>query len=548
MRATLQAIAGRKPHWVLFFALFAFYLSFTPGTINGMGYNQENLIGANQIVNNLINLVRRLPLAPIGWPRHGLLEMLFDLPFVVASRLLFGDSLEWFGRVAIIQPIMFTALSCVVAFLWIQRLTKSLAWAYWLSMTAAIATMIWPYTYIGLETTQSLFVILSAYLALAAENRSSRLRLVTFSFACATAISVKSNGVFLTPAIIYLIYCYFFRGHKTVADTLRLEWVRMILAFAIVGGVYFVNRHYSSKYWDAGYGSSSGYFFTLLADGFARVAFNFLSYFGSVNKSLLLYAPVTALGLFMLPQAYRKHPRIAVFAVLTLAGMAGGFSLTYMWADETWGPRYLHEAILPLTVCFASAKAACGKAGAEFRWSRETPLLAAAVLGVVISFLGSFFYYGNLHIAAMEVSQPALESLQHDPRMNHIEFNARLLKVWVRKKFGGVDNPELWPSHYNWWFQKPPDVPKEKTFDLRILASPLPVMAHLWDGPFFVSRDIYQILRLLLPCSLLLSLALFAYLAFLSVRQPIESGQTSSQPTDAKSGAKSAPVNERQWD
>ena len=210
------------------------------------------------------------------------------------------------------------------------------------------------------------------------------------------------------------------------------------------------------------YGGSSGYFFSLLADSPMHMAFQLLSYFGSVNKSLLLYAPVTALGLFTLPRAYRSDPRLVIFAVLTLAGVAGGFSLTYMWADETWGPRYLHAAILPLTICFASAKTGAGKTDSEFRWRREAPLLAAAILGAIISFLGSFFYYGSLHNAAIKVSQPALESLQFDPRLNHIEFNARLLKIWVGNRFGVADNPEYWPSHYNWWFQKPSDISRGK--------------------------------------------------------------------------------------
>src|SRR5262245_35371177 len=106
------AIADKKPHWVLFTALFAFYLSFTPGTIKGMGYNLENLVAANQIATNLLNLVLRQPFVPVNWPRHGLLELLFDLPFVFTSRLLFGNSLDWIGRVMAIQPILFTSLSC----------------------------------------------------------------------------------------------------------------------------------------------------------------------------------------------------------------------------------------------------------------------------------------------------------------------------------------------------------------------------------------------------------------------------------------------------
>jgi hypothetical protein len=381
--------------------------------------------------------------------------------------------------------------------------------------------MLLPYSYIGLETTQSFFVILSAYLALGMEKRRSILSVLIFGFACSAAISVKSNGIFLTPAIIYLIYCYFFRGDKATLSVLRMDATRILTVIAITASVFFANRYYSSKYW-ASYGGGSGYFFSLLADNPLRMGFQLLSYFGSVNKSLFIYAPLTALAFFTLPRAYRDNPRAVVFAVLTLAGMAGGFSLTYMWADETWGPRYLHEAILPLTICFASAKSNAGKLRSGFRWRVEAPLLAAAILGAIISFLGSFYYYGALHIAAMKVSQPSLESLQYDPRMNHIEFNARLLKIWVGGRVGEVNNPENWPSHYNWWFQKPSDIAEEKSYDLRQLAIPSPLIAKGWESSYSISRNQYRALRAFLYCALFIGLALFAYLALLTSRNSRE--------------------------
>ncbi len=521
MRATIQEIADKKPHWILFLALAAFYLSFTPGTIKGMGYNQENLVAADQIATNLINLASGRPLAPLSWPRHGLLELLFELPFVFASKLLFGSSLDWIGRVMALQPILFTSLSCAVTFLWIQRLTKSPARSCFLSVAAGVATMLWPYVYIGLETTQSLFVILSAYLALAAEKRDSLPRDLIFGLCCATAISVKLNSVFMAPAILYLIYCYFFRDEAPVSQ-LRRRLPGIILVVAVVAVVYAVNRHYSSKFFSADPNASSGYYFSLMADSPLRMAFYFLSYFSSINKSLFLYAPITALGLFALPGAFRNQRRLAIFTVLTLAGMAGGFSLTFMWAEETWGPRYLHEAILPLTLCLAAAKMGLG-----FRWRREAPLLVAAVVGVVVSFLGSSFYYGNLHNAATMTSQNALELLQFDPRFNHIEFNARLLKLWAAKRFGGTDEPEYWPASYHWWFQKPPDAAPEKAVDLRAFAIPFPLALRGWSDLLPITPNQYRVLQRLLLGSLLFSLALFGWLAYLSSREPGRKSQES---------------------
>lgn len=522
MRATIQAITDRKPHWIFFLALATFYLSFTPGTIKGMGYNQENLIAANQVATNLINLVSGRPFAPLSWPRHGLLELLFELPFVFGSKLLFGSSLDWIGRVMALQPILFTSLSCAVTFLWIQRLTKNPTRSYFLSATAGVATMLWPYVYIGLETTQSLFVILSAYLALAAEKRDSPLRDLIFGLCCATAISVKLNSVFMAPAILYLIYCYFFRDDEAPASQSRRRLPRMIMVVIVVIVVYAVNRHYSSKFFSADPNASSGYYFSLMADSPLRMAFYFLSYFSSINKSLFLYAPITALGLFALPRAFRNQRRLAIFVVLTLAGMAGGFSLTFMWAEETWGPRYLHEAILPLTLCLAAAKT-----GSGLGWRREAPLLAAAVVGVVVSFLGSSFYYGSLHNAATMTSQNALELLQFDPRFNHIEFNARLLKLWATEKLGGANEAEPWPAPYHWWFQKPSDAAPERTVDLRAFAIPFPLALRGWSDSLPVTPAQYRVLQTLLLGSLLFSLALFGRLAYLS------SGESSRKSGEA---------------
>src|SRR5262249_33847314 len=180
-------------------------------------------------------------------------------------------------------------------------------------------------------------------------------------------------------------------------------------------------------------------------------------------------------------------------------------------------PRYLHEAILPLTLCFAAAKTGLG-----VQWRREVPLLAAAVLGIVISFLGSFFYYGNLHIAATSASQNTLESLQFDPRLNHVEFNARLLKLWVEGRFGDTTDPEYWPAPYHWWFQKPLDAPPEKTIDLRGLDSPLPLVAKGWERSYSVSLNHYRVLRSLLFGALLFGLGLFVYLARFSARNSQE--------------------------
>ena len=61
---------------------------------------------------------------------------------------------------------------------------------------------------------------------------------------------------------------------------------------------------------------------------------NLIALFASPNKGLFLYAPLTLLAVIALPRAFRIAPRVAVFAALTLAGLAGGLCLLGMWSDE----------------------------------------------------------------------------------------------------------------------------------------------------------------------------------------------------------------------
>ena len=108
---------------ILFAATALFYLAFSPATIEGMGYYGENLNAADQLASNLINLIHRQPFIPVTWTRHGGLELIVELPFVLISHLFFGASVKWAGRVLALQPILATALIVTLLFAWFSRLT-----------------------------------------------------------------------------------------------------------------------------------------------------------------------------------------------------------------------------------------------------------------------------------------------------------------------------------------------------------------------------------------------------------------------------------------
>ena len=485
---TLKRISG-----LFLLALTALYFSLTSGTIEGQGYNHENLVAANQLVTNFVNVATGQPLVRVDWTRHGFIEPIFQLPFAFVSRALFHDQMKWTGRLAIFQPMLATALLCTLLLWWTTRLTHSLRLGMLLAVCAGLGTMLWPYVYIGLETTQSLALMLAAYLALGREPTRTWPETWWFAVACAVAVAVKLNGIFLAPAIGFLILKY-------VNRSLR-PGLRLICVLGVITTIYGLNWLAKARYWSSMDGGTN-YYGELLVDSPLTAALQAFAYFGSPNKSLLLFCPVLALSFATMGKAWRSQPQLVIFAWLTLGGLICGFSITRMWTDETWGPRYLHAVVAPLLLCLAAAKSA-----QEFRWKREALTLGLCALGAAISLLGSLFPYGWLHIAATRSSHATLEALQYDPAWNHLRFNWQLLRVTVRGQAGGSTQPEAWPPPRHWWFSKPEDTPPEKTFDLRELALPQPMLLQGWRPNMGTSPLTFSVLRVICALSLVIGIS-----------------------------------------
>lgn len=512
--------------WLFFLALTFFYLSLTPGTIEGQGYNRENLIAANQIVTNVFNTFTGRPLLKVEWTRHGFVEPLFHLPFATASRVLPGDPVKWTGRLAVLQPILATAILCALVLIWAYRLTESLRWGVLLAACAGLGTMLWPYVYIGLETTQSLALLLVAFIVLGREPKKSWSEALLFAVACAVTVTVKLNGVFLAPAVVFLIFEYF-AGlgqirhsaaenadpaqslKKTLRRTYRLKLAVVLTTIAVF---YALNHLAKSRYW-AGMDAGVSYFFDILTDSPLTAAMQAFAYFGSPNKSLFLFCPVLALSFLSLGKAWRQQPRIVILTLLTLGGLIGGFSITRVWADETWGPRYLHATIAPLILCLAASCSAI-----RFQWRQTFSVVILMLAGMAISLQGSLFAYDLLHKASIESSQSTLEKIQHDLRLNHQQFNWQLFKIWV----GGTSQSKNWPAPTRWWFVKPDDAPPEKTIDLSKFARPQTLLAQSWKESSPVSPGLFMIMKSFCAACLAISLLLWTKLIRLLI---VESGK-----------------------
>jgi 4-amino-4-deoxy-L-arabinose transferase-like glycosyltransferase len=475
-------------------ALTLFYLAFSPSTIAFMGYMEENITAADQVASNLINFAKLQPISRIDWTHHGCTETVLEVPFILLSRALFGGSQIWMGRVLLLQTILTTSLLCALMLIWVRKLTGSYVWAYCLALIAGVATMLWPYAYIGMETTQSLFLFGAGYIALMREKKGTWGEAAQLGLACAVAVSAKMNGIFLLPAVGFLLLIYFTK------EPGKSNWAKYASIVAIIIVSIILNRYTRNTYWDS-QGGEENYLATIIIDSPLTFIFNIYDYFGSANKSLFIYAPIVIFSFLGLRRAYLAQPAIVIWALLTLSGLAGGFALMVVWSEETWGPRYLHSAIAPLVLCFAATLS-----GKPFRWKQEKFLLATVGLGVFVSFLGIIFHYGCLYLAAKDSSQSTLEAFQHDPRFNHLRFNLNLLRIWGSARLGFASRPEPWPPEPFWWFARPAGAPVLKQVNLRDTAIPMPVLFRGWNAGSLSSKLTYNVLRIACLSCLLLGL------------------------------------------
>jgi hypothetical protein len=481
-------------------ALTLFYLSFSPSTIAFMGYMEENISAAEQVTSNLVNLARLQPLSKIDWTHHGCTETILEVPFILLSRAFFGESRIWMGRVLLLQTISATSLLCTLILIWARRLTGSYLWGFCLALFAGVATMLWPYAYIGMETTQSLSLFYAAYIALMHEKRETWSEAAQLGLSCAVAVSAKMNGIFLIPAVGFLLLLYFTKAPAPeAAQTKRNRPKYAFIVAAIIASI-ILNRYTRNTYW-ASQGGEENYLATIVIDSPLTFIFNIFDYFGSANKSLFIYAPIVILSFLAIRRAFKVQPAIVIWALLTLGGLAGGFALMVVWAEETWGPRYLHSAVAPLVICFAATVS-----GKPFRVRQEMLLVSTVVLGVLVSFLGVIFHYGCLYLAANNSSQSTLEAFQHDPRFNHLRFNLRLLRIWGSARLGFASQPEPWPPEPFWWFARPADAPVLQQVDLRDIAIPMPVLFRGWNAGSLSFARTYRLFRFACFSCLLLGL------------------------------------------
>ena len=484
----------RRTAVLLFLGLSGLYLSLSPGSIAGQGYIDEEMQSGLRMLAVVNAWLKGRPIPPMLWSRHGPVPVLFDLPFLKLGKLFVSPDF-----MLSFQPALLTAGMLTILYLWLRKLCSP-GMSLFLTLTGAFGTMLWPYAYISLETKQSFLLLLAGYLVLADGKLRGWTRLLLFAVTCGLAMTIKSTGITLWPAIAYLGYVQF-RGEW------RLRRAQVLAVVLVIGGVWALGACGRNFYWGPRGGGANSLRFWL-ADSALQVFTNAIGVFGSPTKGLFVYAPVLLASIYAVPRAFRAHRDIVVYALLVTACTLGMISLLRSPADDVWGSRYMHVAIAPLVLCI-------GAAWPSFKWRRHVWLVALAAVGVPISFLGAFYYYGMQEFAMKNAGQNTLEWITGDSVWNHIEFNARLFRVWLH----GGTAPVMWTPAHIWIWTPPADAQPWKSIDLRQFCQPQSFMLRFWHVP---KNGIVMAIFLLYLGSLVVGLLLLVWVVVRTIKhQPV---------------------------
>jgi len=440
---------------LLFFAGLSFLLfAFSPGSIRQVGYAGEEMDAGNSLLKTVLSILPgRAPATKIIWTRHGVFPLIVDAPFLAAGNL-FKDAENWQDRFLACRPILLTAGMATILFLWTWRLTAEAMWSLSVAILSVFSTILLPYAYIGLEDTQSFFLLLAAYIAFEDRPLESWARTIMFAGSAAFAVSLKSTGVFLIPAAGFLVFVAF-RG-----SIRRIVVVSVVVATAL--GLSAISR---APFW-APRGGNWAFMKPFIVPDPVYYLANLFAFLFSANKGLFFFCPILLGAVITLPRLWRLHRELVIVALLVVGAQAGAFSMLRNWGDETWGPRYLHPAVSFLVLCLGAG---------WVRGLRPLIVLPAGV-GCIFAMLGSFFYYGNLNFAMTEAGQDTLENLQGDIVWNHIRFDGRLFWIWATRPTPPVLHT---PAHQ--WFYYAPPAAGWKTIEISKYAVPQSLAIRSWS-------------------------------------------------------------------
>lgn len=281
------------------------------------------------------------------YARAGLLQPLLEAPFFAAGHAIdvtlgqagttpLGWVFMWFYN-----PFI-AALAAVALFALVFITRRSLGWAVAIASLFVLASIAWPYSSIGMETT-FMFALLATFACAAwARRKPSPVSWALTGLAMGGATATKPYACLVLPALAILLW----PGLKRQLPPERLKLVASFLLPLLLwaGAIAIYNAARFDSPTNFGYSSAA---LTV------AMPLNVMGLLISPGKGLVFYSPLVVLGALGLGRLWREdRPLAATLIVLFLTIVAFSGASTY-WGDEVWGPRYIVPVAWALLVPIA---------------------------------------------------------------------------------------------------------------------------------------------------------------------------------------------------
>ncbi len=325
------------------------------------------------------------------------------------------------------------ALAALLA-IWVARISGSRRRGLALALATLFTTPLLPYAFAEHESTQSLLLFAAAFLAIGPTRLRFPVRDLAFLLASAGVLLVKGGGLFLLPLLLWLAWCGAERsGMERRADP-RAGFSAKVALLAGVAAASALVLHSpplglelrDHVAWTTAARAA-------LVESPVVWLIHLHGFLLSLNKGLLLFAPLALIGLWRAFRGAVDDRRVAAFALLAASSLALPYAALTQWSDASWGPRHLLAALAPALLALALSRAERARRGGHRRW-----ILGAVAVGLAVNTLGTAVPQEALAGLSPLASLPQAEkslALQFDPRFNHPRVNAALLGEWVRATY-----------------------------------------------------------------------------------------------------------------
>jgi len=425
------------------FALFLFVFTFTSrGGYDG--YELENFLTARNLT---LNQTLTLEAGHYGLPgiadtndglphytRHGLLQPILEVPFFALGHIFHGRvpspkvetsisniaSLDAAELIAVsLLNIVLSSLIVVFIYLTSLALFKRRDISIISALIAGFATVIWPYSAIGMEPLLAFSFLTGFYFLLINKKRSSFINLFLAGIAIAFLINSKSYGFYLAAPLIF----YSLLGIKKQRVK---DWV-VFTATVGVGLVAFV--WYNEVRFNNLLGFSPGN----ISTSPSAIAAAITAFTISFGKSFFVYSPILVLSLFALKKFFHEY-RAEFIVWLAAAVLIVGtlFQYWFLPSDEMWGPRYL-VLFVPILAILSAVKLV------DLLKSVTGRVLSVVLLCVSIwvQVVGlSFFGTDPLKIS-FQAGARNIDEVNYVPEFSPVYIGSLMLISEVNKSFTG---------------------------------------------------------------------------------------------------------------